>query len=110
MCCHCFSSVFFLVSESLRVCVCAWPLSLTKDLLLPIPIRLRCLVLAIPPARLCANHTRVLACVCPYIHVYSYVMKVVNINNYQQTRDDATCNIKVETEKDILSDVTQAVK
>jgi len=37
-------------------------------------------------------------------------MKVVNINNYQQTRDDATCNIKVETEKDILSDVTQAVK
>jgi len=37
-------------------------------------------------------------------------MKVVNINNYQQTRDDATCNIKVETEIDVHSDVKQAVK
>ena len=48
-------------------------------------------------------------CVPLYVRVIC-VIKVMNINKYQQTRDDVTCNIEVETEIDVHSDVKQAVK
>ena len=36
--------------------------------------------------------------------------KVINIDKYKQNCDDVTCNIKVETEIDVHSDVKQIVK
>jgi len=42
--------------------------------------------------------------------VLQCVIKVININKYKQNCDDVTCNIKVETETDVHSDVKQAVK
>ena len=36
--------------------------------------------------------------------------KVINIKICTQKRDNVTCNMKVETETDVRSDVNQAVK
>ena len=33
------------------------------------------------------------------------VIKLININKYKQTRDDMTCEIKVEVEIDVHGDV-----
>ena len=63
------------------------------------------------PFLFCADYKFVLVCVCLCISVRVTVsIKVININKYKQNRDDVTCNIKVETEIDIYSDVKQAVK
>jgi len=57
------------------------------------------------PFFLCDNHTCVLVCVCLYMCVYKCVIKVININKYKQNHDDVICNIEVETEIDVHSDV-----
>jgi len=44
------------------------------------------------------------------MHVWKCVIQVININKYKQTREDVTCNIKVEAEIDVHSDVKQAGK
>jgi len=58
----------------------------------------------------CALLICVLVCVCLYMRVCEYVMKVTKINKYKQNRDDITCNIKVEIGIDVHSDVKLAVK
>ena len=62
------------------------------------------------PFLLCADHTCVLVCVRLYMCVWKCVIKVININKSKQNRDDVTCNIKSEKEKDVHGDVKQAVK
>ena len=52
----------------------------------------------------------VLVCVCLYMHVCEYIMKVIKIDKCKQNRDDVTCNIKVEIGIHVHSDVKQAVK
>ena len=50
--------------------------------------------------------------VCAYIHTRENVIKVMDINKFYDSKkcDNVTCNIKVETEIDVHSDVKQAVK
>jgi len=45
-------------------------------------------------------------CLC----VCTRVMKVINMNNYKQSRKDVMCNMKVEIEIDVHSVIEQAVK
>jgi len=87
--------------------VCARHLPLTKIFLRPSQLSSYALL---SPFLLGADNTFVLARVCLYMCEWKCVIKVVNIHKYKQNRDNVTCNIHVETERDVHTDVKQAVK
>ena len=87
--------------------LCARPLSPTLTFLPPLPTRLLCQVVAI--CLVCWSYMCACVCVPLYVRLES-VFKMMNINKYKPNCDDVTCNIKVETEIDVHSDVKQAVK
>ena len=90
------------------MCVCVLVLCLSQNVLPLLPTTFLCLVLAIPLMRYL--YTCACMCVPIYVRAWKCVMKVININKYNHNRDDVTCNIKIDTQIDVHSDVKQAVK
>jgi len=87
---------------------CARPLSLTKNLLFSASQLGSFAWLS--SFLLCSDHTCVFLCVYICMCLCQYVIKVIKIYKYKENHDDVNCNIKVETEIDVYSDVKQAVK